>query len=406
MDKRDDLLDLASRLIGQSTPNPPGEERHLAEIIARDLAARGIEATVLPLEGDLDRRANVLARIPGRGGAPPLVFCGHLDTVPAGTAWSRDPLSPAVEDGRLYGLGAADMKGAVAAMVVAAHELAADAPDGLPGDLILAFTCDEETGSAGARALAKAGLLDGAGGIVIGEPTGNRAGIAEKGGIWLDVTLRGRTAHGSLPHLGANAVSGLGEVLVVLERVAADLAVDDAYAAAAAALAAALRRPPHGLLGAPTMTPTLVAGGVATNVVPDHASATLDIRTLPGQDGPVLLRAVEGVAQTVAARRDLRAEVRSRGARAALDMPDNHPLVRATRAAIADVTGRPAAVCGLTGATDATELVPALGLPFVICGPGEMAQAHQPDEWVSVDLLRQSVQIYRRLAHHFWSRRG
>ena len=390
-------VELAEALIRIPSPNPPSEERAVAEALAVWLRGVGIDAQVVGVGASGAPQTNVFARLPGSGALPALVLSGHLDTVPAGEgAWRSDPYEPERRDGRLYGLGAADMKGAVAAMCLAAARLAASAGEcPLRGDLLLAFTSGEETGSAGARALAQSGRLRGAGAIVIGEPTANRVGIAEKGGIWLDVELTGRTAHGSLPHLGANAAAGLAAALVALERAA--LPGGD-VSAAEGRLAGALLRPAHPLLGAPTLTVTRIAGGVATNVVPDRATAVLDVRTLPGQPGSAILDGVAGVVEGVARQRALRSVVRSRGERVALETPADHPLVVACSAAVAAVSGRPAVRCALTGATDATELVPALGAPFVICGPGHMDQAHQPDEWVSLTALEESVAIYEHLA--------
>ncbi len=392
----DDVLELAAQLIRVPTPNPPGEERPLAELLAAALVRRGLEAEVLPVGGGGPLQANVLGRLRGRGGGASLIFCGHLDTVPPGEgAWSRDPYSPAIDGGRLYGLGASDMKGAIAAMIVAAGRLAGEGAQGRPlaGDVLLAFTSGEETRSLGARSLAASGFLNGAAGLVIGEPTGNRVGIAEKGGMWLDVVLHGRTAHGSLPHLGANAVAGMAEALAALETT--DGAPSDTPVGA---LRRSLEAPEDPLLGRPTLTPTRVGGGVANNVVPDRAVATLDIRTLPGQSHAAIREAITGVVAGVARRRGLRAEYVDRGERVALATPAGHSLVAACARAAEGALGRPVELCGLTGATDATELVPPLGLPFVICGPGEMAQAHRPDEFCDLQALVGAAEIYARLA--------
>jgi succinyl-diaminopimelate desuccinylase len=317
-----------------------------------------------------------------------------MDTVPPGEgAWTRRPYRAEVDAGRLYGLGASDMKGAVAAMVVAAGRLAAERRAGRPlgGDLLLAFTSGEETRSLGAQSLAASGRLDGAGGLVIGEPTENRVGIAEKGGIWLEIVLNGHTAHGSLPHLGANAIAGLAEVLYLLDR-------PEGADAAAAALRRAMDVPEDPLLGRPTLTATRIAGGVANNVVPDRAAAILDVRTLPGQSHAAIRAAIAAIVERVATRRNLRPALADHGERPALATPEDHPLVLACIAAATEALGRPPDLCGLTGATDATEIAPALGLPFVICGPGAMAQAHQPDEFVAVEPLQAAVTIYEGLA--------
>ncbi|HEX2326371.1 MAG TPA: M20 family metallopeptidase [Chloroflexota bacterium] len=392
------VLHLASELIQHPTPNPPGAERPLAEFLTATLRDLGLQADVLPVPGAPPAQTNVFARLPAAPGSarparPPLVLCGHLDTVPPGDgAWTRDPYRPTVEGERLYGLGASDMKGAIAAMSLAAARLAREQAAGRPllADLLLAFTSGEETTSLGARALAASGLLDGAAGLVIGEPTGNRVGISEKGGMWVELTMRGRTAHGSLPHLGANAVAGLAAALSRLECGEGSPAAD--------ALRRALEAPEDPFLGRPTLTPTRLSGGVGNNVVPDRASATLDIRTLPGQSHGAIRKGIEAVAAEIATARGLRAELADLGERSPLATPEDHPLVRACAGAVEATLGRPAERCGLTGATDATEIVPALGIPFVICGPGQMAQAHFPDEFVEVGPLEASVEIYYRLA--------
>jgi succinyl-diaminopimelate desuccinylase len=395
----EDVLALAAELIRWPTPNPPGEERPLAEFIADLLGRRGLEATVLPVAEAGPRQANVVARLPGRGTGQTLVLCGHLDTVPPGEgAWTRDPYQPAIEQGRLYGLGAADMKGAIAAMVEAITRLAS-APGGrLAGDVLLALTSGEETGSLGARSLTRTGYLTGASGLVIGEPTHNRLAVAEKGGIWLDVVFQGRTAHGSLPHLGANAAAGLAAALVALEAAAASDCAPGGGESPPDRLRLALAAPEDPLLGRPTLTPTRLQGGVANNVVPDRAMATLDVRTLPGQSHRAIVRALEDVLHWIAAPRGLTATLVDRGDRPPLATAVEEPLVVAAQQAIAEGLGRAPEWCALTGATDATEIVPVLGLPFVICGPGAMAQAHQPDEFVEIEALFSAVEIYCRLA--------
>jgi acetylornithine deacetylase/succinyl-diaminopimelate desuccinylase-like protein len=137
---------------------------------------------------------------------------------------------------------------------------------------------------------------------------------------------------------------------------------------------------------------------VANNVVPDRATAMLDVRTLPGQSPEAVRQGIEEVVAEVAGRRGLAVRYVDHGQRPALATPQGHPLVAACAGAVeATLGGRPA-FCGLTGATDATELVPPLGLPFVICGPGGMAQAHHPDEWVDVAALEAAVEVYARLA--------
>jgi acetylornithine deacetylase/succinyl-diaminopimelate desuccinylase-like protein len=191
------------------------------------------------------------------------------------------------------------------------------------------------------------------------------------------------------------------QALAALERAAAgrpERTQSGSPEAAEAGVSRALVAAPHPLLGAPSLTPTRIGGGVANNVVPDRATAMLDVRTLPGQSNRAIREAVEVLLHSVAAARGLTGQVVSRGERIALATAPDHPLVAACAAAVEAVLAVPADLCGLTGATDATELVPPLHVPFVICGPGDMAQAHQPDEFVDVAALAASVDIYYRLA--------
>ena len=254
--------------------NPPGGERTIAEYVAEVLAAGGITAELIPHGPD---RASVLARIAGRGGAPNLLYSAHLDTVPEGAAeaWHRDPFSGEVAEGKVWGRGAADMKGGLAAMMAAALALV-EAETSLAGDLILAFTAGEETDSLGAHAVAKRTDLAPVGAIVVSEPSSNALFVAEKGALWVELTTYGQTAHGSMPELGRNAVMMMVALLGELDRLHVPYAE-------------------HPLLGGFTRSINTINGGVKTNVVPDRCVATVDMRTVPGQDHAALVRQIEAL---------------------------------------------------------------------------------------------------------------
>ena len=190
----EEAKDILTKFVQTNTVNPPGNEKALALWIADEFKKAGIEAEVRDMgEG----RANVVARIKGSGERKALLFDGHLDTVPPGN-WTEDPWGAVVKDGKLYGLGASDMKGGLAAMM---HVVKAIKKSGaaLKGDLVFAASIDEETDSLGAWDLLKSGGLDGVGAIVIGEPNYNEITICEKGALWLKVTTHGQTSHGAMP---------------------------------------------------------------------------------------------------------------------------------------------------------------------------------------------------------------
>ncbi len=364
--------------------NPPGDEAGVVALIAEQLEAFGLEVEIEPVSPGRD---NVIGRLPGRGaGRGGLLLAGHLDTVPpGGGTWSHDPLSGALEDGRIYGRGAADMKGGIAAMFFAAGALAQSGFEP-SGDLILAGTVGEEVDCRGAQALLEKGWLDGVSAIAIPEPTDLELCIAHKGALWLRVETRGRSAHGAHPDLGVNAILHMADVIRDMVAVEWDA-------------------PPHPLLGRPTLNVATILGGTKTNMVPDRCELTVDIRTLPQQShGEVvawlegLLGELEGVDGEGAAVLEVLND------RAGLSTPADHPFVEATQAVGRALWGRAMTPTGAPYYTDASVLGPGSGLPVILLGPGEAGQAHQTDEWVGTEALSQAARFYAALAARWLSR--
>jgi succinyl-diaminopimelate desuccinylase len=254
------VVALARELVGIDTINPPGHEGRAAAVLGERLEAASLEVATHDLEPG---RPSVVARWPGRGDEPALCLTGHLDTVPLGGAdWARDPLEAEIDGDRLYGRGASDMKGGTAAIVVAAERVAALGRG--RGGLELVLTAAEETGCLGALALANdGGALGRAGAMLVAEPTTNEPCVAHKGVVWLDLVARGRTAHGSMPHLGDNAIHKLARAITRLEGFRFDAR-------------------PHDLLGDPTLNIGTASGGININSVPDRASAGPTCARCPG----------------------------------------------------------------------------------------------------------------------------
>lgn len=301
---------------------------------------------------------------------PPLCLSGHVDTVPLGAEpWRHDP-SGEIDGDRLYGRGSSDMKGGVAAIVTAAVALAAGTPK--RAGLRLVLTAAEETGSQGARNVAASLLDEPAGPLMIAEPTGNAVCHGHKGALWVEALATGVTAHGSMPALGDNAIYKLARAV---SRFA-----EHRFEAA-----------PHPVMGSPTLNVGTFSGGLNTNSVPDRAVATIDVRTVPGQDHGALTAELAAVAGS---------EVRLRPL---VDLPPvwtdpEDEWARAAVEIVGEVTGQTAAPRAAPYFTDASVLTPALGsVPTLICGPGEAEQAHVTDEWCSLTRLRESVEIFERL---------
>jgi len=363
-----DPVRLTQELVRLNTINPPGQELACIERLAAILSAAGLRTSIQMFD---QSRANLIATLNSPSEGSWLCFTGHVDTVPLGAApWKQDPFGGEIVDGRLYGRGATDMKGGVAAFVAAACEAATNPAS--PGRVKLIITAGEETGCDGAAQLVKAGLLEPGGALVVAEPTSNLPMVGHKGALWLRAATSGVTAHGSMPHLGVNAAYKAARALTKLESF-------DFNEAA------------HPYLGGPTLNVGAVRAGINVNSVPDRAEIDIDIRTIPSLSHTRVKEhlAVElGHDVSISALIDLPA-VWTNPADTWIDS------VLATVHAVTGVTPPTAAAPYFT---DASLLKPALGEPpTVILGPGEANMAHQTDEFCLVQRIRDATEIYSRL---------
>jgi len=378
---REDAVRLLADLVRIPTLNPPGVEKPGAEFLARELSRRGFRPEVTEIAPN---RANVVARLAGSGQAPALLFNGHLDVVPPGeTPWKHVPFGAEIEDGRLYGRGSCDMKSGLAAMLVAMDALARRGKR-LRGDLIFSAVADEENEAAGALRLVADGVTRGVGGVVIGEPTGFNAYIAQKGTFWLEISTVGMTAHGSMPHLGRNAIVDMNAFLSEV-------------------LAIPLEEGPDPSLGRTTLNVGTIQGGVGPNVVPDACRVSLDIRLPDGVDPQGMLQRITAAAARAGERfPGMDARVRVTGGRGAAATPADSRIVQCARSACREVVGRQPQPSPTPGyATDASALCSEPKIPFVVIGPGREELAHKPDEYVEIDSYLKAVLLYARIAEDF-----
>jgi succinyl-diaminopimelate desuccinylase len=374
---RSKTIEICRQLIRTRSINPPGSERQIAEYAAGVLAEIGLEVEIIVHDED---RASVLARLTGYGETPGLLYSAHLDTVPAGEqAWSHDPFEARLVDGKIWGRGASDMKAGMAAMIGAAEAIVrTDTP--LRGDLILALSAGEEVDSLGAAVLAERLKDEPLQLLVISEPSSNEIYIAEKGALWLELTTHGKTAHGAAPHMGRNAITMMLRLLQEFERLAVPFTA-------------------HPLLGEFTCSINTIHGGVKTNVVPDRCISTLDMRTVPGQGHGMIVQQAAGVIERLSRSvPGFRADFRVTNNRAPVLSSPDEPAVARFLSVVKHVTGHTPQPGGVHYYTDAATYVPALGIQMVICGPGDPALAHQPDEYVEVDKLIEATRIFTRAA--------
>jgi succinyl-diaminopimelate desuccinylase len=371
-------------------PDSGSSEAAAADLLADTLRGAGLAPIV---EEVAPGRPNVICDWSGSRFDPErdrtLMFEGHSDVVTEGDAadWSYPPFGADIVEGRLYGRGSADMKGGVAAAIVATEAVRRVAPD-LPGRIRLGFVVDEEGMMIGIKSFIANGWADEVDGAIVCEPEENELCLFQKGAMRVTVDVVGRMAHGAMPYAGVNPipplaafVSGVGEI----ER------------------AEQARLGEHPYLGLPWLTPTIVRaplrGEAQNNVMPGHARLALDIRTVPGQHHAELLAALERLAAELIDRTPgLGIEVDLFESRPWTETPGNDPLVAALEAVYPKIVGGPPRYGGVPGATDGTFLRATAGVPIVTVGAGDRTIPHQRDEFVRLDDLAVAARLYAAAA--------
>ncbi|MHA3962216.1 MAG: M20 family metallopeptidase [Candidatus Thorarchaeota archaeon SMTZ1-45] len=370
------VLELLKELIATNSENPPGNEIEVAKILRSHLEAYGISCTSV---GPAKRPNLIFSSHDGQKGD--IVMHGHMDTIPIGSLedWFHDPFSSDIDNGLLYGRGACDMKGPVAAL---AETLILYAEERHSKPLVVLTTSDEELGCSGAEEVAKSGLLNGIKFGVCAEPTSLQVLVGEKGMFWSRVVAIGKSAHGSRPDEGINAIKDCIEAVRLLTEESYPHEVDE-------------------ILGQPTMNIGVIQGGITINVVPDRCEAELDMRIVKGQDPDTLLKTMN--TRIESAGLSERVKVEYIHGKPAVLTPIDSEIVKIVRDVVKNVTGMIPKMGTATYGTDCSVLQPKIGILNVICGPGSIEQAHQPNEFISLDELYQSIDIYLEIARHFSS---
>lgn len=348
-----DVTSLAQALLRLETAGR--NEDTARDVIAPILESAGLHVMSVPWQ---PARSNLIATWNGGGR---LVLSGHLDTVPCSeTDWKRDPFLGEIDGDRIYGLGASDMKGGVAAITRAAVDAARRGATGFT----VVLTSGEETGCEGAAVVARTDLLRPGSVFVIGEATGNSLRYGHKGATWLTLTAHGRAAHASRPELGTNAIEKLSDAIRDLRR------LDSTRSA---------------MLGQRTTSVGMVDGGTQPNLVPTCARMTVDVRTVPGSGS-------DAVREILARYGDIESLID-------IDPVWADPgteLSGELREAVALVTGdvqQPGGAAGVSYFTDASRLDATRARSYVL-GPGDIDEPHSTDESVSISNLDQAAEIY------------
>ena len=388
-----DVIELTRQLVSIDSQNPGAGEREIAGFVDAWCRERGMPSRIVELQRG---RPNVVVTL-DLGEGPHLGLTGHLDTKPIGdalSAWNTPPLELTIDGDTAYGLGATDMKGAVAAMLVVAERIAAAPSRGL-GKLSLVLTADEEQGSdAGAQSLIASPELPDVDALVIGEPSGiddpwEAMFLVSRGICCFEVEITTTQGHSGLsPRLGRNASLVAADVLRAFESFA----------------------PPVDRPGKVPATPTvnpgmMVSGGVCFGVWPGRCTVGIEIRTVPGMDRDRVRAAIEQLVQRTVgdeATATITYEPGSMGWMPATEIDPDHPVVRIASAAAESVLGRALPFAPYPGGTDAAYFMGEAGVPTIVSlGPGWLSVAHGANEKVGVSQLHQAVDLYEHLARNY-----
>lgn len=324
-------------------------------------------------------RANCTVHVGSTGEKPALLFAAHLDVVPPGDEkWEFAPFLGGQQDGKIVGRGATDMKAGIAATAAAIVETLKENPE-LKGDIIFTSTAGEETDSCGMKRFMQnqAKDLPSLAGIIIPEPTNFEIITAHRGILWLKITTKGKTAHGSTPHHGINAITHMTALLKYLETFS-------------------IQHEPHPRLGSCSMSINQIQGGNATNVICDNCTINIDIRTLPNQRHQEIIDQFEKIFGELNRQdENFQAKIEIERSVPAMESDDDSEFIKQ--------------FCKTTGiektnavgyATDASFMTD-LKTPITIFGPGHASQCHKPNEYIEIEELEKAKQHYKKIIKTF-----
>lgn len=332
----------------------------------------------------LPGRFNLMAELPGSSPeAPALVWICHMDTVVAGSGWTRSPFDPAVQNGRIYGRGSCDMKSGLACCLSAfSHALQNQIKNGTRPLRTLKLICsvDEEDFMRGSEACIRSGWVSEKDWVLDAEPTNGQIQVAHKGRTWYEIEVSGHTAHASTPWKGADAIAAMAEIIHSIR-----LEIQHA--------------PSHPDLGISTVTFGQIEGGYRPYVVPDTCRLWIDMRLVPPLDTDAATHIVETALQK--ARHEIpgiTAEYQITGNRPYVEKDSASPLLNHLTGICQTITGTTPVISCFPGYTDTAVIAGTLqNHNCMSYGPGNLECAHQPDEWVAVEDILRCEKVYRKL---------
>ncbi len=375
---REKTLEVLQQLVRLRTVLPRADEKDLVRYVVSLFPPDTLETHVID-HGD--NRASLVAVLPGLDRSRKIAFEGHTDTLPVFRQedWDYSPFGAHYHEGYIYGRGSANMKGGITAMVMALLHFVTQGQKP-PADIVLCLCADGDAETFyGATAVAKGGFLEGVQEIIFAEPTNLRVAIAQRGGIWMDIDVKGRSCYACRSELGVNAV----EKVVQFHNLLTENIVHS-------------RKEAHPFFGKPTCTLTALEGGLKGFLIPDEATATIDIRLLPDQDHEEVVRSIGKIADEMMRETPrLSIATRIKASRPSVGMTPDAPMIRRFEETLR-AQNRPVCETGLFYLTDASILIPALGVPFLFYGPGEEVYTCLTNERIELDSVVEAAETFVR----------
>ncbi len=366
-------LDILQQLIRIQTPQPYGDEKNIIGYILSLFPDDHLEKIVID-HGE--NRASLILIMPGEDRSRKVALAGHLDTMPVGdrSLWTKAPFGAEFDGERVYGRGASDMKGGLTSMLLSAIAIQ-DSGTKPPVDVLYCFTADEEAGGTGAKTLIGGGYLKGIEELLLVKPTNEKIGLSEKGALWIRLSMYGKSSHAAMPEKGSNTIYSFFQLY---EKISSLLKNGKS----------------HSLLGNSTCVITSIKGGDMPSVIPEHVEGVLDIRTLPHVDHDEFIEEIDKIIARMK-RGDviLDCTMEIMANRPPVGMHSHSPLLESLEQIYAqnEILWKKT---GINYFTDASILVPALGVPFVILGPGDEDFVHQTEEFVELSSVERMARVF------------
>ena len=364
-------------------------ESKVAGYVYDFLKKEGFDSTI---ENVVENRPNVIAVLNGSSKGKTILFEGHTDVVTAGNLdeWTKDPFGGEIASGRIYGRGACDTKGNLAAAIFAVKAIK-DSGIKFPGKIVLCITCDEEGMMLGIKHFINNGHAENIHGAIICEPEENQICIMQKGAMRVEITVFGKQAHGCMPLSGINPNTRMAKIILMLEKLENR---------------EKKRLGKHKFLGYPSITTTIVMspkkGEKQINIVPSEAYMTLDIRTVPGQKNEEIINEIKKIFSNIKENdKKFCVQMKILEERPCTETEEDNPIVKSAKRAYELVKGKKPKINGVPGATDGTYLNVLKNIPFVVTGAGGRTLPHQADEYIEIEELYETAKIYAATALDF-----